>query len=99
MNNNKKEQMFALVAQWRESGLTRTTFANQHGIGTSSFDYWCKKQYNEVLKPQSPVKSSFPISSVKSPSFVELTSGSKLPNIPVVRIEFELEGGICIKIY
>jgi hypothetical protein len=41
---NKKEQMFALVEQWSESGLTRTSFANQHGFGGESFNYWCKKQ-------------------------------------------------------
>ncbi len=45
---DKKEKMFSLVDQWRKSGLTRKTFAQQHGIHTPSFDYWCKKQYNEV---------------------------------------------------
>ena len=47
---DKKSKMFSLVGQWRESGLSRKVFAKQHGIRSTSFDYWCKKQSNEVLK-------------------------------------------------
>src|SRR5450759_3203806 len=47
---SKKEQMFALVEQWRESGLTRKSFANRHGFESESFNYWCKNQYTEVVK-------------------------------------------------
>lgn len=47
---SKKEQMFALVEQWRESGLTRKSFANQHGFKSESFNYWwgeynCRTQF------------------------------------------------------
>ena len=96
---SKKEQMFALVEQWRESGLTRTSFANQHGFGSESFNYWCKKQYNEVVKPQSPIKPPLQ-SSVKSPDFIELASGLDInPKSQPIRMELELPGGIHIKIY
>ncbi|WP_442913406.1 IS66 family insertion sequence element accessory protein TnpA [Labilibaculum sp. K2S] len=40
---NKKEEMFTLVEQWRKSGLTRKSFANQHGLKSKSLNYWCKK--------------------------------------------------------
>ena len=95
----KKEEMFALVEQWRGSGLTRKSFANQHGLKSESFDYWCKKQYNEVVKADLP-----PTASRKSqplmPGFIELTSGMDMAtqNQPI-RMELEFPGGIRIKIY
>jgi len=97
---SKKEEMFTLVEQWRESGLTRTSFANQHGFGSESFNYWCKKQYNEVVKAQSPAVMTLAKSSIKTPRFVEITSdpGVSPKSLPV-RMEFELSGGIHIKIY
>ncbi|WP_461643808.1 IS66 family insertion sequence element accessory protein TnpA [Labilibaculum euxinus] len=47
---NRKEEMLTLVEQWRKSGLTRKSSANQHGLKSESFNYWCKKQYGEVEK-------------------------------------------------
>ncbi|MDP3642564.1 MAG: hypothetical protein Q8S54_05155 [Bacteroidota bacterium] len=96
---SKKEQMFALVEQWRESGLTRKSFANQHGFESESFNYWCKKQYNEVLKTDPPINIS-PNPQVSLPGFVELTSGLEVnAQIQPVRMELELTGGVRIKIY
>jgi hypothetical protein len=37
---SKKEQMFALVEQWRESDMTRKSFAIQHGFKSESFNYY-----------------------------------------------------------
>ena len=85
---DKKSKMFSLVGQWRESGLSRKVFAKQHGIRSTSFDYWCKKQSNEVLK------------NGDQPSFIELTSNAgerELINRP--QIEFKLPSGLVIKIY
>ena len=85
---DKKSKMFSLVGQWRESGLSRKVFAKQHGIRVTSFDYWCKKQSNKVLK------------NVDQPTFIELTtnSGSREPvNRP--QIELNLPSGLVIKIY
>ena len=96
---SKKEQMFALVEQWRESGLTRSVFVNQHGLGGQSFDYWCQKQYNEVIKSKSPVRTS-PKTPSGLPGFIEITSApANYPNPRQVQMEFELPGGIRIKIY
>ncbi len=96
---SKKEQMFALVEQWRESGLTRSVFVNQHGLGSQSFDYWCQKQYNEVVKPRSLVRTS-PMSPSGPLRFVELTSAPSIcPPSQQLRMELELPGGIHIKIY
>jgi len=94
---DKKSKMFALVAQWRKSGLTRTVFAQQCGIRVASFDYWCKKQYNEVVKAGN------------DPMFVEITGHpglSQPPEFPVScgtapqpQIELMLASGLVIKLY
>ena len=96
---SKKEEMFAIVEQWRESGMTRKSFAQQHGFKYESFNYWCKKQYNEVLKADQPIKVS-PKFRVAKPGFIELASGldMNVQGLPV-RMELELGGGIRIKIY
>ncbi|MFB2121700.1 IS66 family insertion sequence element accessory protein TnpB [Parapedobacter sp. 2B3] len=36
----RRDYMFTLVGQWRESGLTRKEFCLQHGITLSKFGYW-----------------------------------------------------------
>jgi hypothetical protein len=97
---SKKEQMFALVEQWRESGLTRKSFANQHGFGSESFNYWCKKQYNEVVKVDQPIRIPPQPSQAAMSGFVELASGLDMDTQDQpIRMELELPGGIHIKIY
>lgn len=87
---DKKSKMFALVAQWRESGLTRTVFAQQCGIQVASFDYWCKKQYNEVVK----------FGDRPTPKFIELKNSVVVPEQNFrPQIELTLPGGLLIKIY
>lgn len=39
--------MLALVAHWRESGLSRKTFCSQVGITMSKFNYWIAKSRQE----------------------------------------------------
>ena len=36
----RRDYMFTLVRQWRESGLTRNEFCQQHGVSLSKFGYW-----------------------------------------------------------
>jgi len=38
----RRDYMFTLVAQWRDSGLTRKEFCLQHGITLAKFGYWIK---------------------------------------------------------
>jgi hypothetical protein len=85
---DKKRKMFSLVEKWRESNLTRKVFAEQNSISPTSFDYWCKKQSNEVLKK------------VDQPTFIELTSneGARV-QINRPQIELSLASGLVIKIY
>jgi hypothetical protein len=84
---DKKEKMFSLVDRWRKSGLTRKTFADQHGLTDSSFEYWCRKRDNKMVK-----------GSVSHPGFVELTPAvGEKPTTP--RIELLLSNGLLVKIY
>jgi len=96
---SKKEKMYAFVEQWRGSGLTRSVFSQQQGIDSASFDYWCKKHFNEVMKPRLPAKASAK-PAVKPLGFVEFPSGNGFfPKDQSVRMELELPGGIRVKIY
>ena len=84
----KKSVMFALVEQWRKSGLTRRVFVEKQGLGIQSFDYWCKKQYNEVVKYK------------ESPTFIEVSHTPLLMNEKShPQIELELPSGLQIRIY
>lgn len=40
----RREKMLALVAHWRESGLSRKQFCAQIGITLSKFNYWVAKE-------------------------------------------------------
>lgn len=96
---DKKEEMFALVEQWRVSGQTRRAFAQQCGMSEASFKYWCKRQFNEVVKAnRAPSVPHRPLATM--PSFIELAAGLDMgaPDLPV-RMEIELPGGARIKIY
>jgi hypothetical protein len=93
---DKKEFMFSMVAKWRQSGLTRTLFAKQNGLELPSFDYWCKKQYNEIEKAK------------LVPQFIEISSeNNSAKNSDSIsgqnqyrpQIEFDLPSGLRIKIY
>lgn len=83
----KKVMMFGLVEQWRKSNLSRIAFAEQHKIRSTSFDYWCRKQFNEVVKAQNP-------------TFIELGQPRDLPvGVGNPQVEMEFASGLRLKIY
>ena len=91
----RNEKMFWLVDQWKESGLTRKAFAQQHGITDSKLEYWCRKRDNKV-----------PRTTAVAPDFVELfakqdseSDAAEKTTMAMPRVELELSGGIRIKIY
>ena len=92
---DKNEQMFWLVDQWKESGLTRKVFAQQHGITDSKLEYWCRKRDNKVAR-----------ATAVATDFVELlakqdaeSDTAEKTTMAMPRVELELSGGIRIKIY
>lgn len=44
MNTDKAQRMFALIDQWRASGLRRDEFCREHQIKISTFSYWTTRK-------------------------------------------------------
>lgn len=86
----KKQNMFLLVEQWRETDLTQTEYAEQQGINFATFKYWCRKHYEEALRSQKDQKSTF-IEIDRHQIF------SKVERKP--QIELDLPSGLRLKIY
>jgi len=40
----KRAKMFALVAGWERSGLSRAEYAEQHGVSYGTLYYWCRQR-------------------------------------------------------
>jgi hypothetical protein len=38
-----QEEMFAMVSEWKSSGLTKKSFLADKPIGLAKFNYWCEK--------------------------------------------------------
>lgn len=47
--SQKREAMFNLVAEWRESGFSQAEFCKSNGITLSKFSYWVAQS-----KPNEP---------------------------------------------
>ena len=48
---NRSEEMFSLVDDYRQSGLTQKAFCSQAGIGLAKLNYWVSRS-KEVSEPQ-----------------------------------------------
>ena len=48
MREQKAEEMFALVEDWRQSGQTQKAFCQERGCPVSRFYYWLKKYRSTV---------------------------------------------------
>jgi hypothetical protein len=46
--HEKKTRMDALVADWRESGMSQLEYARTHGIKVSTIRYWIAKSRKSV---------------------------------------------------
>lgn len=46
---DQSEEMFKLVREWRESGLTQSEFCKPHGITVGKFGYWAGKEKSATL--------------------------------------------------
>ncbi len=52
-----REQMFQLIEQWQQSGLTQNTFCQQQSIKYHVFHYWYKRYREQHSGDQSNVGS------------------------------------------
>ena len=97
MLHEKKAEMFASVAGWKQSSMTKGAYAQSVGISMSKFEYWVRKVRETGL------------SSDDFPGFVEIGRQSKakpLPevepcceNMPSPKMVLSFPGGLCLKIY
>jgi transposase-like protein len=97
MLREKKAEMFASVAQWKRSSMTKGAYAQSVGISKSKFEYWVRKVRETGL------------SSDDFPKFVEIRQQSRaspLPevetrseNMPLPQMALSFPGGLCLKIY
>lgn len=49
-----QEEMFALVAAWKSSGLTKKTFLADKPVGLPKFNYWCDKHGQHLASDPLP---------------------------------------------
>jgi transposase-like protein len=60
-----KEQMYARIESWKQSGLSQNQFCKEENLSTSTFNYWLKKYKQEkdlVANADSkPVKTFLPV--------------------------------------
>ncbi len=75
----RRDYMFTLVRQWRESGLTRKEFCLQYGITPAKFGYWINRWKeaqsggdNGFIPMGSPRNAGHPVLSVIYPNGVRL---------------------------
>lgn len=53
----KQEKMYALIAEYRQSGLSTKAFCADKNIKVPTFQYWIQKQKKEQLSGFIPVRS------------------------------------------
>ena len=63
-----REQMFRLIEQWQQSGLTQNLFCEQQPIKYHVFHYWYKRYREQHADPQSNVGSFVKLQIAKSSS-------------------------------
>lgn len=51
------EEWEELVAEWRESGMSRKLFAEKHGVPASALSYWIKRLEGTDAAPRRAVPS------------------------------------------
>ncbi len=51
----KKEEMFALVKQWQDSGQTQSEFCKASGLKKGTFSYWVSRSLGNQKKGFMPL--------------------------------------------
>ncbi len=83
-NQDRTQEMYNLVEQWQQSGLSQKQFSRENNIKLATFGYWVKKH-----KINQQGETGF--------ARVELGRQSLTSTLP--RIEIGLGDGLVIKIY
>jgi transposase-like protein len=97
MLQEKKAEMFASVAQWKQSSMTKDAYAQSVGISKSKFEYWVRK-VRETGLPADDLPGFVEIgrqSEVSRP----LQEKSRSENRPQPQVVLDFPGGLSLKIY
>lgn len=62
-----QEQMFALVDEYRQSGLSAKVFCHERNIGLSKFNYWVRKKKQQNRRS----------------GFIKIATGQETSTIPI----------------
>lgn len=86
---SRQEEMFALIETWRSSGMSKKSFAREHGIGWTSFRYWVQKYQEQRETTAGFVR----IPDLAAGSAIETAAGRD------ARIRLELADGTVVIVY
>ena len=103
MLSQKKVEMFARVAQWKQSSMSIVAFAQTNGITERKFYYWVQKEREASMS--SDDNAGFieigqlvkPVQRVKPAPLAEVEIQSVKFTNP--QIELIFPSGLCVKIY
>lgn len=85
----KRDKMFALIEEWKDSGKTQKQFSAEKGIKYSTFLYWMKK-----YRRSSGRNNGFLPLEVVASGDHDNTDKSDQP-----KVEVEFSSGIILRIY
>jgi hypothetical protein len=51
-NKNGQEEMFFVIEEWRQSGLTQKEYCRQHNLVYHQFHYWYRKYREQQPAPE-----------------------------------------------
>jgi transposase-like protein len=88
---SKRNKMFTLIEEWKESCKTQKQFSSEHGIKYSTFLYWMKKYRQSSTNSQN--NGFLPLEVVKSGD----SDRADYSDQPKVEVEFS--SGITLRIY
>jgi len=81
----KQDRMFAMIARWKRSDLSKAAFARQAGVSINTFHYWCRR-----FEEQNGAADSSP--------FVEVRHAEdRRDGTPRVRLQYP--DGVIISVY
>jgi len=99
MLHEKKAEMFASVARWKLSSMTKGAYAQSAGISKSKFEYWVRKVRETDMSADD--YSGF-VEIVQQPGARPLPEVENRPvglPTPEPQAVLTFPGGLCLRIY
>ncbi len=92
---DQQSQMYALVQEWKESGLTKGKFISQKPVTYHRFNYWVRKYKKHTSDTDDAALTFFSAGDSKVSSDKKKNQKKEPPKTLCI----ELPGGIKISIY